>query len=151
MRHHQPRCSCAASLKLRSCRRRRRRTSRRRWILISTWTRTRHPQQSAIGTPISPRVRQLGHGSRGVTCCHLPPYPFSSLLPCSLSSREHTQDSSYVLPELVRPLHPLRIAPTSSHFPQVEAAPEASSFVPVIYVSALRAVDTGTERQLSAT
>ncbi|KAI0292820.1 tRNA A64-2'-O-ribosylphosphate transferase [Russula brevipes] len=53
-------------------------------------------------------------------------------------------DSSYALPELARPLRPLWITPASARFPHV--APDAP-FVPVICVSASRAVDEGTERR----
>jgi tRNA A64-2'-O-ribosylphosphate transferase len=57
----------------------------------------------------------------------------------------HTQDSSYALPELARPLRPLWITPASARFPYI--APDAS-FLPVICVSASRAVDDGTERRM---
>ena len=89
--------------------------------------------------PLNRRAaRQLGHGSRRVTCCHLPSYSFSSLLPCSPSSREYTQDLSYALPELARSLRPLWITPKSSRFPHVAVEPEASSFMPVMRVSISR-------------
>ena len=54
------------------------------------------------------------------------------------------QDSSYTLPELTRPLRPLWITPASACFPHV--APDAS-LLPIICVSASRAVDEGTERR----
>jgi Rit1 N-terminal domain len=57
----------------------------------------------------------------------------------------HAQDSSYALPELPRPLRPLWITPASARFPCI--APDAS-FLPVICVSASRAVDAGTERRM---
>jgi tRNA A64-2'-O-ribosylphosphate transferase len=55
------------------------------------------------------------------------------------------QDSSYALPELARPLRPLWITPASARFPYV--APDAP-FLPVICVSASRAIDAGTERRM---
>ena len=120
---------------------RRRRTSRWRWISISTWTRTARGSRSQAR--LNRRAaRQLGHGSHRVTCCHLPPYPFSSppsLLP--QLARTHTQDSSFYLPEgLNRPSHCARC----DYAPVVAVAPEAPSFMPVICVSASRAVGGGT-------
>lgn len=78
------------------------------------------------------------------------PAVLTLLHPCSpaAGARAHThiQDSSYALPELARPLRPLWITPASARFPYV--APDASSFLPVICVSASRAVDAGTERRM---
>ncbi|KAI0001052.1 initiator tRNA phosphoribosyl transferase-domain-containing protein [Russula vinacea] len=74
--------------------------------------------------------------------------------PGAVSPHEHAQiargstDSSYALPpELARPLRPLWITPASARFPDVVAPDASSSFLPVICVSASRAVDTGTERR----
>jgi hypothetical protein len=62
-----------------------------------------------------------------------------------LSPIARTQDSSYALPELARPLRPLWITPASSRFPYIASD---VSFLPVICVSASRAVNTGTERRM---
>ena len=52
------------------------------------------------------------------------------------------QDSSYTLPRLAKPLRPLWITPASTRFPHI--APDAP-FLPVMCVSASRALDAGTE------
>ncbi|KAI0279088.1 initiator tRNA phosphoribosyl transferase [Russula aff. rugulosa BPL654] len=78
--------------------------------------------------------------------------------PGAVSPHEHAQitarldiwaaalaDSSYALPELAKPLRPLWVTPASARFPYI--APDAS-FLPVICVSASRAVDAGTERRM---
>ncbi|KAI9511458.1 initiator tRNA phosphoribosyl transferase [Russula earlei] len=77
--------------------------------------------------------------------------------PGAVSAHEHAQiaarldswaaalaDSSYGLPRLTRPLRPLWITPASTRFPHI--APDAS-FLPIMCVSASRAVHAGIERR----
>ncbi|KAH9966288.1 tRNA A64-2'-O-ribosylphosphate transferase [Russula compacta] len=77
--------------------------------------------------------------------------------PGAVSAHEHGQiaarldswatalaESSYALPELARQLRPLWVTPASARFPHVASD---ASFLPVICVSASRAVDVWTERR----
>ena len=144
--------ACAAAFH-----RHRHQTSRRRIRVLTltlTLTYARHLGQSAhTSTPKSLRGSTVGpRHSQYVLPPRLPlSLPFPSLVPSSprgWRARTHTQDSSYALPpELTRPLRPLWITPASARFPDVVAQDASSSFLPVICVSASRAVDTGTERR----
>ena len=101
--------------------------------------------QSPRARPNRSAARRLGRGSRSESRAAAVALP-SSLSPLPWPGRLRAQDSSYVLPELARPLRPLWITPASARFPYV--AQDGSSFLPVICVSASRAVDAGTERRM---
>ncbi|KAF7793494.1 hypothetical protein EIP86_004606 [Pleurotus ostreatoroseus] len=79
--------------------------------------------------------------------------------PGSVSAQEHAQiatriddwacsllDSSYILPNLERPLRPLWITPATSAFPHIPP-PEERTFFPVVCVSASKQLEEGLERR----